>query len=164
MNGHVAVILAAMVVAATPHVVSAQSVAVECGSFIKLREDAQQKALAVRTAVEKKAERKDICTLVQHYYAAESTVIEFLEDNKTWCGIPNEAIKAAKENHEHTAKFRIAACREAPAQGDVPSAAAPNENPPVSGAVPLRAAVPLKKAGGTFVVPVKINGAITLDF
>jgi clan AA aspartic protease (TIGR02281 family) len=41
---------------------------------------------------------------------------------------------------------------------------APNENPSSSVGVTLKAAVPLKKAGGTFVVPVQINGAITLDF
>jgi len=71
--------------------------------------------LAVRTAIQHKAERKDICVLVQRFYTAESSVIKFLEDNKTWCGIPEEAIKAAKENHEHTLKFRTAACTEAPA-------------------------------------------------
>ena len=49
------------------------------------------------------------------YYAAENLVVKFLEDNKTWCGIPQEAIQAAKGNHEHTAKFRTAACAEAPA-------------------------------------------------
>ena len=64
---------------------------------------------------EHKAERKDICALMQRYYTAESTVVKFLEDNKTWCGIPDQAIKAAKDNHEHTLKFRTAACTEAPA-------------------------------------------------
>ena len=53
--------------------------------------------------------------LVQRYYAAETTVVKFLEDNKTWCGIPDQAITAAKDNHEHTLKFRTAACTEAPA-------------------------------------------------
>jgi clan AA aspartic protease (TIGR02281 family) len=38
------------------------------------------------------------------------------------------------------------------------------EIPSVSTGVPFKGAVPLKKAGGTFVVPVQINGAITLDF
>jgi predicted aspartyl protease len=41
---------------------------------------------------------------------------------------------------------------------------ASNENPSLSVGVTLKGAVPLKKAGGTFVVPVQINGAITLDF
>jgi predicted aspartyl protease len=42
---------------------------------------------------------------------------------------------------------------------------APNENPSSSVGVTLKGAVPLKKIpGGIFLVPVQINGAITLDF
>lgn len=115
MKRSVAAALAALAIAAQSHAVWAQSAPVQCDSFIKLRDDAQQKALAVRSAVQKKVERKDICALVTRYYAAESSVVKFLEDNKTWCGIPEQAIKAAKDNHEHTLKFRTAACSEAPA-------------------------------------------------
>jgi hypothetical protein len=114
MKRSVAAALAFLAIAAESHAASAQGPA-QCNSFEQLRTDAQQKAMAVRTAVQNKAERKDICTLVQRYYAAESTVVKFLEDNKTWCGIPEQAIKAAKDNHEHTSKFRTAACTEAPA-------------------------------------------------
>jgi hypothetical protein len=113
MKRSVAAALAILAVAAECTAASAQNV--DCNAFIKLRDEAQQKALAVRTAVQNKAERKDICGLVQRYYSAESTVVKFLEDNKTWCGIPDQAIKAAKDNHEHTLKFRTAACTEAPA-------------------------------------------------
>ena len=42
-------------------------------------------------------------------------MVKFLENNKTWCGIPDEAIKTAKANHEKTAKFRTAVCSDAPA-------------------------------------------------
>jgi clan AA aspartic protease (TIGR02281 family) len=42
--------------------------------------------------------------------------------------------------------------------------AAPSNETPTSGAVLPSKVVSLKKAGGTFVVPVQINGAITLDF
>jgi len=52
--------------------------------------------------------------LMQRFYAAEGAVVKFLIDNQTWCGIPQEAIKTAKENHEHTDKMRTAACTEAP--------------------------------------------------
>jgi len=115
MKRRVAAALAVLAIVAESHAVSAQPAGVDCNSFVKLRDDAQQKALAVRTAVQNRSERKDICTLVQRYYAVESTVVKFLEDNKTWCGIPDSAIKSAKDNHEHTLKFRTAACTEAPA-------------------------------------------------
>jgi hypothetical protein len=115
MTRTVAAALAVMAIFAASQAASAQPANVDCNSFVKLRDEAQQKALAVRNAVQNKVERKDICALVTRYYAAESTVVKFLEDNKTWCGIPDQAIKAAKDNHEHTLKFRTAACTEAPA-------------------------------------------------
>ena len=114
MRRSVAAALAVLALATASSAALAQSTPAQCNSFIALRDDAQKKALDVRTAVEHKVERKEICSLVQRYYAAESAVVKFLEDNKTWCGIPEEAIKAAKGNHEHTEKFRTAACTEAP--------------------------------------------------
>lgn len=93
----------------------AQAPPAQCNSFLGLKTDAEKKAMAVRTAMEHKAERKDICTLVQHFAASEETVIKFLEANKTWCGIPEQAIAGAKANHENTLKFRTVACTEAPA-------------------------------------------------
>jgi len=115
MKRSVAAALAIVAVGAAASTASAQSTPAQCNAFLQLRDDAQKKALAVRSAVEHKVDRKEICALVQRYYAAESTVVRFLEENKTWCGIPDEAIKAAKNNHEHTDKFRTAACSEAPA-------------------------------------------------
>jgi len=92
---------------------AAQSPA-QCNDFLKLRADAEQKGMALRKASERKADRKEICTLVTGFYGAESAVVKFLETNKTWCGIPDEAIKQAKIGHERTGKFRTAACSDAP--------------------------------------------------
>jgi hypothetical protein len=114
MKRGVALALAIFAIAAAPQAVSAQNQP-QCSSFGPLRDEAQKKALAVRTAIEHKADRKEICVLVTRFYAAEAQVLKFLEDNKTWCGIPDDAIKSAKGNHEHTDKFRTAACTEAPA-------------------------------------------------
>jgi hypothetical protein len=115
MRRSVAAALAVVAIGAATGTASAQSPA-QCNAFIPLRDDAQKKALAVRVAVEHKSERKEICELITRYYSAESLVVKFLEDNKTWCGIPPEAIQAAKGNHEHTGKFKTAACTEAPMQ------------------------------------------------
>jgi hypothetical protein len=114
MRRSVAAALAMFAIGAATDVASAQSTPVQCNAFMQLRDEAQKKALAVRTAVEHKVDRKEVCELVTRYYSAESLVVKFLEDNRTWCGIPQEAIQAAKGNHEHTAKFRTAACAEAP--------------------------------------------------
>lgn len=88
---------------------------VQCNDFIKLRTDAQQKAMAIHEAGARKADRKEMCTLFTRFSDAEAVVLKFLIANKTWCGIPDEAIKATKANHERTLKVRTAACTEAPA-------------------------------------------------
>jgi hypothetical protein len=87
---------------------------VQCSSFQQLRADAEQRATAVKNAIARKAERKDVCVLMQHFYAAEGAVLKFLEDNKTWCGVPEQAVAMAKKSHERTGQFRTAACTEAP--------------------------------------------------
>ncbi len=107
--------LALLAIAMGSHSAQAQTSPVQCGAFGGLRDDAAKKALAVRAAIQHKAERKEICTLVQRFFSAEETVVKFLEQNKSWCGVPEQAITTAKSNHEQTLKFRTAACTEAPA-------------------------------------------------
>ena len=53
---------------------------------------------------------------VVSFVSAEGAMIKFLEDNKTWCGVPDQAIAQAKAGHEKSLKFRTAACTEAPEQ------------------------------------------------
>jgi hypothetical protein len=86
----------------------------QCGDFNKLGEEAQKRSALVAAAIKAKADRKEICTLITNFFAAETNVVKFLEANKTWCGIPDQAISVAKANHERSAKFRTAACEEAP--------------------------------------------------
>ena len=114
MKSSRAILLAAFAIIAASHAASAQAPS-QCNAFIPLRDDAQQKAAAVRAATEHKAERKEVCALVTRFATAEAAVVKFLEANKTWCGIPDEAVKAAKTGHERTLKFRTVACSEAPA-------------------------------------------------
>jgi hypothetical protein len=114
MKSSRAILLAAFAIIAASDAASAQAPS-QCNAFIPLRDDAQQKAAAVRAATEHKAERKEVCALVTRFATAEAAVVKFLEANKTWCGIPDEAVKAAKTGHERTLKFRTVACSEAPA-------------------------------------------------
>ena len=114
MKSSRAILLAAFAIIAASHAASAQA-PVQCNAFMPLRDDAQKKAAAVRAATEHKAERKEVCALVTRFATAEAAVVKFLEANKTWCGIPDEAVKAAKTGHERTLKFRTMACSEAPA-------------------------------------------------
>ncbi len=114
MKSSRAILLAAFAIIAASNAASAQAPS-PCNAFMPLRDDAQQKAAAVRTATQHKAKRKEVCALVTRFATAEAAVVKFLEANKTWCGIPDEAVKAAKTSHEQTLKFRTVACSEAPA-------------------------------------------------
>ncbi len=84
----------------------------QCSQFPALSEEAKKKANAVQAAIKAKADRKEICTLMTTFVAAEATVIKFLETNKVWCGVPDQAITVSKANHEKSLKFRTMACSE----------------------------------------------------
>jgi hypothetical protein len=113
MRWGLGIALAVGAIAAVPSVASAQ-MPPQCNAFGPLKTTAQQKAEAVGAAMKRKADRKEICNLMQGFYAAEGAVLKFLEDNKTWCGIPDQIIVQSKANHEKSLQFRTAACTEAP--------------------------------------------------
>jgi hypothetical protein len=81
-----------------------------CGKFQTLSAEAKKKADLVQAAMNAKAERSKVCTLMTSFVASEGNVLKFLEDNKTWCGVPDDAIKMSKTGHERSLKFRNAAC------------------------------------------------------
>lgn len=81
-----------------------------CDGFVPLRADAQQKGMAITAAEKRHVEPKELCTLVSRFYVAEEKAVKFLEANKTWCGVPDGAIVAAKATHEKTLKFRDMVC------------------------------------------------------
>jgi hypothetical protein len=98
----------------------ASAQATQCALFPKLSEEAAKRAALVQNAMKTKADRKEICTLMTSFVAAEGVVVKFLEDNKTWCGVPDVAITNSKASHEKSMKFKTAACN-----SDVPHAKTP---------------------------------------
>jgi hypothetical protein len=56
-----------------------------------------------------------------NFVAAETNVVKFLETNKVWCGVPEDALKVSKANHEKSIKFRTAACSEEGPRPKAPS-------------------------------------------
>jgi len=91
-----------------------------CDGFIPLRNTAQQRGMAIAAAEKRHAPPKELCSVVSRFYVAEAAALKFLESNKTWCGVPDAAINAAKETHEKTLKFRTAVCNPA-AQVRIPT-------------------------------------------
>ena len=94
---------------------------VQCNDFAKLSEEAQKRANLVGAAMKSKADRKELCTLMTSFVAAETSVVKFLEANKVWCGVPNDAITTSKANHEKSMKFRTMACSEEGPRPKAPS-------------------------------------------
>ena len=93
----------------------------QCSDFGKLTAEAQERSALVSAAMKAKADRKELCTLMTNFVAAETSVVKFLEANKVWCGVPDEALKASKTNHEKSMKFRTMACSEEGPRPKAPS-------------------------------------------
>jgi hypothetical protein len=85
-----------------------------CASFPKLRDEARAKADAISAVGKRKGDRKEMCTAVQSFTAAEEKVVKFLDDNKRACGVPDQAVAQAKVMHANTIKFRDTVCAEGP--------------------------------------------------
>lgn len=83
-----------------------------CDQFPQLNAEAQKRGAAVTAAIKAKADRKQVCTLMTNFVTSEAAVLKFLEDNKTWCGVPDQVIAMSKVNHEKSTKFKVAACSE----------------------------------------------------
>ena len=94
---------------------------VQCNDFSNLAAEAQKRSALVGAAMKAKADRKELCTLMTNFVAAEANVVKFLETNKVWCGVPDEALKASKTNHEKSMKFRTMACSEEGPRPKAPS-------------------------------------------
>jgi hypothetical protein len=94
---------------------------IQCSDFGKLTAEAQKRSALVSAAMKAKADRKELCTLMTNFVAAETSVVKFLEANKVWCGVPEEAITASKTNHEKSMKFRTMACSEEGPRPKAPS-------------------------------------------
>src|SRR5215469_3018828 len=112
----VALALAAGVGAGSTRMASAQTVSSPspCDDFVPLRNDAQKKGMAIGVAEKRHADRKELCTLVSRFSVAEGAAVKFLEKNKTWCGVPDQAVANAQANHQKTVKFRQIVCTAAP--------------------------------------------------
>jgi hypothetical protein len=156
MNLRRAVVIAACLIAAAAGPAAAQFQATPTptqqqeppciAEFGKLRNVTEKKALAIRTASERKAPPKEACSLFNDFSAAETKLIKYAVDNQVWCGIPPQIIDSMKKGHARTEDIRGKVCRAAQQQPNRPTA------PTLSDA--LTAPVPdssnIKTGRGTF--------------
>lgn len=85
-----------------------------CQGFLPLRNEAQKRGMAIGEAEKRHADRKQMCKLVTVFSTAEEKALKFLQTNMVWCGVPQQAVSAAKEAHLKTVKFREIVCAPAP--------------------------------------------------
>ena len=78
-----------------------------------LRNDAQTKGAAIKTAVDRKAERSEICKAFRTFVAAEAKVVKFVQANGSRCSVPDEAVKVMKANHGKSTAMSNRVCNAA---------------------------------------------------
>jgi len=100
--------------------------------FGKLRDEAQKRATAIRTASENKATPQEACGLFNAFSDAEAKMIKYAADNMTRCGIPPEILTTMKKGHARTGVLRTNVCRVAAAP---PRSAAPSLSDALGSAV-----------------------------
>lgn len=81
-----------------------------CNNFLPIRKEAEEGALKIRAAGERKAPREEVCALFTKFTGVEAKLIKFLVDHKTMCGIPPQAIASAQSNHAKTMMIRKNVC------------------------------------------------------
>lgn len=84
-------------------------------NFFKLRDDATQKAEAIKAASNRHASPAEACKLFNVFSAAEEKMIKYAVDNTTWCGIPPQVVEGLKKSHARTIEIRAKVCRAAAA-------------------------------------------------
>ena len=85
------------------------------GDFSKLRDDAQKKAAAIRSANERHVTAREACQLFNVFSAAESKMLKYAVDNAVCCGIPPQIIEGIKQSHAKATEIRTRVCQAAAA-------------------------------------------------
>ena len=116
-----------------------------CNKFVPLRNAVEKAGAAIRAASKRKAPAPEVCKLFHTFAAAAANMLKFMETNKTWCGVPDKAIQAAKVNFTQAVKVRTRVCQ---------AARAPRPPPPklsdALGAPPIATPGNTKTDRGTF--------------
>jgi hypothetical protein len=89
--------------------------------FAPLRGEAEKRAGVLQAAIKRKAPREEICNLIKSFGVAEATVVKFIEKNQQFCGIPVDAVKTMKANHQRTIASTNQVCAAGPVAGARPA-------------------------------------------
>jgi hypothetical protein len=119
-----------------------------CQELLTYRDEAGKHGQALQAAGKKKVGPEQLCKLFKVFLAAEGKMLKALEERKSICGVPAEAIQQVKAGHSHASKIGKQVC-DAAADGPRPAGPTLSE---VLGTTPVvpDASSAGKRGAGTF--------------
>jgi hypothetical protein len=95
---------------------AAPALAQSCGDDLQKLSQRRETEMATINALIKAAKGKQLdpsefCSKSGGLMSAENAMIAYMEKNKDWCGIPDEAVDGLKANHAKSAAFAAKACK-----------------------------------------------------
>jgi hypothetical protein len=117
--------------------------------FMPLREEAEKRGKAIKTASDRKATPEEACKLIGNFSAAEVKMIKYIEANAAKCGIPAQVGDQMKNGHKQTEAMQQKVCGMAQQMAQQKAAAMPSLSE-VLGSASAPEATPSKKGGSTF--------------
>ncbi len=120
--------------------------------FLPLREDAENKAKALKAASERKAQPDEACKLLAAFDGAQLKMLKFVTSNAARCGIPPQIAGQLQSGHKGTEKMKIMVCKvaEQRAKGGGGGPPAPSLSDALGSAAALPEANTSRKGGATF--------------
>jgi hypothetical protein len=119
-------------------------------AFVPLREEAEKRGKAIKTASDRKATPEEACKLIGNFSAAEVKMIKYIEANATKCGIPAQVSDQMKNGHKQTEAMQQKVCGMAQQMAQQKAAAAPSLSDVLGTSSATPEAQPGKKGGSTF--------------
>ena len=116
--------------------------------FMPLRQEAEKRAGAVRDAGAKHQMTPQLaCQLIGRFSEAEAKVVKFVTANGAACGIPPDAVKQMKTNHDRTTEMHKRACT---AAASPPRPAGPTLSDALNSVTKVPTQEDVKPGRGTF--------------
>ena len=108
--------MASLTLALAAAVWAAPAFAQSCGDDLQKLSQRRETEMATINALVKSAKGKQLdptvfCAKSGGLISAENAMIAYMEKNKEWCGIPDEALDGLKANHAKSAAFAAKACK-----------------------------------------------------
>jgi hypothetical protein len=116
--------------------------------FLPLRQEAEKRGAAIKTASERHAPPDEACKLISAFSQSEVKMIKYIEANAQKCGIPGSVSDQMKTGHKNTEGMRQKVCGVA-SQQQQRGPVAPRLSDVLGSSAALPEVTAAKKNGGT---------------